>query len=144
MKIKTGVVALFFILLMLVSTFAFSFLQSIRVPSSGKVTLPERNIIDYELTVDQENLALSRGMTIAKFYYYTGCMECNEQLSFLEYMAKQFPEQIILEEIMTNRTTSLSIESYYGQKNLVNATQEQMFQAFCDVMVKPPVACAVR
>jgi len=144
MKVKTGVVAIFFILLMLISTFAFSLLQSVRVPSSGKVTLPERNIIDYELAADQESLALSRGMTVAKLYYYIGCMECNEQLSFLEYMARQFPDQIILEEIITNRTTSLSISSYYGQKNLVNATQEQMLKAFCDVMAKPPITCAVR
>lgn len=141
---RTSIIAIFFMLLMLVSTFAFSFLQSTMSPSSEEVELPEKNIIDYELTVEQENLAFSRGMTIAKFYYYIGCMECNNQLSFLDYMAKQFSDQIILEELTTNRTTSLNIKSYYGEKNFLNATQDQMFKAFCDLMAKPPITCAVR
>jgi len=144
LKFKTSIVAIFFIFIMLFSTFAFSFLQTVWRPSEEEVTLPRENIIDYELTIEQEALALRLGKTIAKFYYYTGCLECGDRLSLLEYMAQQFSDQIIVEEILTDGTTSLSIRSYYGEKNLVDATQEQIFDAFCELMTKPPIVCATR
>ena|SRR3990170_5362560 len=145
MKIKkTGIIAIFFMLIMLLSTFAFSFIQSGNTSDSGPATLPEDNIIYYELTFDQENLAIGKGFTVAKFYYYTTCIDCGDRLSLLEYMANNFPSQVMVQEITTNGTTSLSMRSYLGEKNLVNATQEQIFKAFCDLMVKPPITCAVQ
>jgi hypothetical protein len=129
---------------MVASTFAYTAVQTFTNQKSGQVKLPDKNVIDYELDSEQENLALTSGLTLAKIYYYSGCVDCNTKMSFLEYIASQYPDQIIVEEVMTNRTTSLSIKSYYGQKNFVNATQDQMFKAFCDVMVQPPITCAVK
>jgi len=127
---------------MVFSTFAFSLLQSFN-PTQSQITLPEENIIDYELTPEQESVLLQNWKTIAKFYYYSGCVECTNQLSFLESMANQFPNQIILQETLSNRT-SLTIIGYYGHRNLVNATQEEIFDAFCELMIDPPVTCITR
>ena len=141
---KMKVAAIFLIFIMLFSTFAFTFLQSVNPPAREEVSLPESNIIDYELTIEQERLALNLGRTISTFYYYNGCLECTNQLSFLEYMAEQFPDQVIVERILTEGTTSLTITSYNGQKLLTNATQEEMFDVFCELMIKPPIVCATR
>lgn len=140
---KLKVAAMFLIFIMVFSTFAFTLLQSIN-PPQGEVKLPEGNIVKYELTIEQEKLALNLGKTIAKFYYYNGCLECASQLGFLESAANQFSDQVIVEEILTDKTTSLSITSYYGQRMLTNATQEQMLDAFCELMIKPPIICATR
>jgi len=145
MKIsKHSFLAMFFIILMLVSTFAYTFLRSVNNPTK-KITLPEQNIIDFELTADQEVYAYSQGKTVAKFYYYSGCLECSEQLSFLESLANQFSDQVILEEILTkDGTHKLTITSYYGQRNLDDATDEEILDVFCELMVRPPVMCATR
>lgn len=127
---------------MVFSTFAFSLLQSFS-PVEKPITLPEENIINYELTPEQESILLQNGKTIAKFYYYSGCVECTTQLSFLESIANQFSNQIILQETLSNRT-SLTIIGYYGQENLINATQEEIFDTFCELMINPPVACITR
>lgn len=141
---KKRFLAIFFAILMLFSTFAYSFLQSIR-PVREEVELPKENIINYELSVEQESLALRNGKTIATFYYYAGCLECSQELSFLESMARQFPDQIILEEILGQENIkSLSITSLNGQESFTNATQDQIFDAFCDIMIRPPIVCATR
>jgi len=129
LKIKSSFIALFL-------------LQSFS-PAQKQITLPEENIINYELTPEQENLLLQNGKTIAKFYYYSGCIECTNQLSFLESMANQFSNQIILQQVLSERA-SLTIIGYYGHRNLVNATQEEIFDVFCELMIDPPITCITR
>lgn len=147
MKIKLPTMkvgAIFLIFIMGFSTIAFAFLQTVMSPPRQEVRLPGSNIIDYELTIEQERLALNLGRTVATFYYYNGCLECTEQLAFLEYMTNEFSDQVIVEKILTEKTTSLSITSYNGQELLNDATQEEMFDAFCELMTKPPIVCATR
>lgn len=127
---------------MIFSTFAYSFLQTLR-PGEQEITLPEKNIIGYELTAQQESYLLGLGKTLLKYYYYTGCLECTSQINLLEGAANQFSDQIILEEISTNRT-SLTVMSYYGQKDLTNITQENLLDVLCEMMTRPPTICVIR
>ncbi|MDI6798863.1 MAG: hypothetical protein QMD12_02610 [Candidatus Aenigmarchaeota archaeon] len=148
-KISKTVIALVFIFLMVGSTIAYSILKSLGLTGQTgyAVKLPEKNIIDYELDIETEKFLLDRGVTIVKLYYVQACPECLRQKSFLESFANQYSNQIILEEILSNKTTSipnLIISSYRGQRILENATDEEMIDAFCDLMLKPPVGCAVR
>ena len=141
---KMKIAAIFIVFLMVFSSFAFIFVQTINPTPEKKVTLPTGNIVEHELEIDQERLALNMGKTIAKYYYYNGCLECIDKLAFLEYMASQFSGQIIIEKILTDSSASVTITSYYGQKILTNATQEEMMDAFCDLMIEPPIGCVTR
>lgn len=146
---RIGVIAfaLFFIFLMLFSIVASSFLQSSRTSGvTTTVTLPTSNIVGYELTSDQESYALQQGKTIMKFYYTQTCIECMSQKPFLESIASQFSDQVILEEVINQneRVPTLLVSSYYQQKNLFNATRDDIINSVCDVLIKPPTACAVR
>jgi hypothetical protein len=145
-KISVIAFALFFIFLMLFSIVASSFLQSSRTNKETTVTLPSNNIVENELTTEQENYALQQGKTILKFYYTQTCIECLSQKPFLESIANQFSDQIILEEVIkqNEKVPTLLVFSYYKQNNLFNATRDEIIDSVCDVLIKPPTGCVVR
>jgi hypothetical protein len=129
------------------STFAYAILQSISY-SGKKVELPKDFIIDYELSVDQENLLITRGITILKFHYNLTCDNCLKQKSFLEQLVLSagYKGQLILEEILSEdkELPSLTIVSYYGGKTLVNETENKTIDTLCELMVAPPLECTLR
>jgi hypothetical protein len=137
--------ALFFIFLMIGSMFVPGLRQS-SISNQNSVTLPSSNIVESELTPEQENLAMQDGKTILKFYYTKACIECINQKPFLESIANQLSDQVILEEVINQneKVPTLLVFSYYSQKNLFNATSDQIINTVCDVMLKPPPSCIVR
>ncbi len=135
---KTTIAALFFIFLMAGSTAVYSLLQAIKPQNGSSIELPTSNIIDYDLTVEQKSYLLRNGKTVIEARYYTGCTEC--QLSYLESLANQYSDQVILEELLTNKY-EITIISYFGQEDLANATQNQIFNSLCKLMVSPPPIC---
>jgi len=144
-RIVVVVMALFFIFLMVGSMFVPGAMRQSN-SNGNSVTLPSSNVVEYELTPEQENLALQNGKTILKFYYTQACIQCINQKPFLESIASQFGDQIILEEVINQneRPSTLLVFSYYSQKNLFNATADQIINAVCDVMLNPPASCAIR
>lgn len=140
-KKKTAFIGLILIVLMLGSTVAYSFLQSV---SSGS---PKNNIIDFELNREQENELILNKKTVLKFYYSLDCDVCMKQKSFLEELAKSenYKNQLIVERILANVTEpSLTIISGYGGKFLANATEDEILDALCELMISPPTECALR
>ncbi|MEM7821359.1 MAG: hypothetical protein QXX38_00900 [Candidatus Aenigmatarchaeota archaeon] len=137
---KKSLIAIFFIILMVFSTFTFI---SFRTTEKNKINLPEKNIVDYELGPEKEMFLIENGKTIIKYYYQKNCIECREQINFLEEIANRFPDQIFLQEVLENYT-SLTIKSYRGEKKIKNITKDVVFDVVCDLIVKPPVACIVR
>ena len=140
---KTTILAMFFIFLMVGSTLAYSILQ-VFSPSEPGIELPEGNIIDYELTSEQEIRLLTNGKTILRFEYYLTCVECLDQKTLLEGLTNQFSNQILLQEILTDDSTSLTITSRYGQEDLKNITQDTVIDSLCSLMADPPVGCIRR
>ncbi len=137
---KSAIISSFLIFLMLGSSITYFFLQAFR--PTGLVALPEENIIDYELTPEQENLAIQKGKTLVKFFYGNECSECIDKKSYLEDFAKRFKNQIILQEIVENRSSyKILISSFFGQRVLRNCTNDEIFKAFCDLMFSPPAEC---
>ena len=147
-KIKPAYIALTLILIFLGSTIASGVLQSVYhgTSDSKKLEVPTSNIVEYELTTEQEEYLMSLGKTIIKFKYKTACLECLSLKSALESLTNQFSDQLILEEIITKEepVPSIAIMSYYGQKFLDNPTQDEITDAICDLMIKPPTACIAR
>lgn len=142
---KSKIIGIFFIILMSIP--AYSLLSGTRTSeNTGEVKIPETNIIDYELTAKQEELLLQGGKVIGKFIYSVNCLECLQQKSYLESFAKQYSNQIFLEEITnaTAQTSTLTVESLRGYETLTNITQENVLNVFCELMLQPPVDCILR
>ena len=145
---KKVIVSLFFAFLMLGSTIAYTFLQGNLKTGTTETTPPSTNVVGYELTADQETVLMQNGKTILKFLYNLACDGCIQRKNVLEGAVNDntFSGQLVLEEILTNKTglPMLTVLSYQGQRVLTNFTNEELVEALCDMMVQPPVGCAVR
>ena len=141
--------AIFVIGLEILSLFAYGVLQAAK-PSTGGTTLPNQDIVNYEIPFDQENALLAKGVTILKFYQTNNCLNCSDQKTFLEYLANNYKGSFFLEEIQSNKTVdypSLLISSSgHDSVTLNGADYSQILDKLCDLMSQPPVEfrCAVR
>jgi len=153
MKVKPAVIALIMLGVYLISTIAFVGLQSGR----SNTELPKDNILDYKLDFQLRDAFIYYGSTILTFEYSSSCDNCFEQKGFLENMASQFKQvvasdpnnqvfSIYLEELVneTIEPSKLAIESKLGNITLSNPTQNETFDAICDLMFSPPTICAAR
>jgi hypothetical protein len=144
---KKTIISLFIGFIMLGSTAAYAFMQGFRWENNN-VEVPNTNIINHELTQEQENALAQNGKTILKFYYSMTCDGCLQKKNVLENSVNDdtFSKQLVLEEITSSKPSlpMLVVLSYKGQKVLGNYTNEELIDSLCDLMVQPPVGCAVR
>ena len=139
---------IFIIGLMVIDIFAIGALQGVR-SSAGGTNLPKEDIVNYELTLDQENQLIGKGATLLKFYHTTNCLNCTEQKTFVEYLINKYKGSFFLEEIQSNKTVDypiLIISSTQDTVTLEGADYSQVLEKLCDLMPQPPVEfrCAVR
>jgi hypothetical protein len=146
---KYGSLILMF--LMLGSTLAYSMLQAFRnwqqpQENTSVPELPASNVIDYAVTAEQRNYMLRIGRVVLEYRYQLTCTECADQRVYIEAVAREFPDQIFVQEIIDPGAAepTLSITSYYGSKFLADPSNEETFDALCDLMTDPPIACATR
>jgi hypothetical protein len=148
MKKRTSViVGVFFIFLMFGSTLAYTILSAFRTEEKKEeVSLPSGNIVYEELKEDVENFAVSEGRTLIKFYYNALCTGCSGQKTYLESVTSQNSGKILLEELTdsTAHAPKVNIRSQRGSDELVNATNDGVFESLCNLMVYPPVDCALK
>lgn len=144
LKFKPAWIGLFLIGVMLFSTFAYAVIQSL-YPQQN-VQLPTSNIINYELDANLKNALIQYGATIIKFDYNLGCNNCINQKSLLESFANEFKQQIWLQEIVTQSLdeSKIDISSFYGEDSLIDANETEIVNSLCNLMVAPPVTCAIR
>jgi len=148
---KSLLIGLILVLLMLSSTLIYfiqPILQAIFQPS-----LPEGNVVDFELDVSQKNLVLRQGKVLLEFFYGKACLDCQEKISFLDFLANQYKNQTFLEKINVNESIPrLNIigfnvtqdKVYLDERYLVgnNITEGNVKDTLCDVMILPPLECA--
>ena len=122
------------------------------------VQLPTTNIVDYELAPEQETEILRQGKTIIRFEYSLACEKCLETQSILEQLVNlnKFKDQVVLEEIKSasGDLPKVNIIGFtigdnqisVNQNNLqgVNVTESQIINSLCNLMIQPPVECALR
>ncbi len=156
-------VGILLILFMLVGGFAIApyvqqaaFVQP--AANAPALQLPDTNIVDYELTSQQETALLQQGKTIVKLEYKLNCQNCFETKGFLEQLAnnQQFKGQIVVEEVLSpsSELPKVNILGFaiagnqigIAQKSFTsaNVTQDNIVGALCDVMLQPPPQCALR
>lgn len=136
------------------STLAYGVLQAVNMglnnqggnSNSAQPSLPEGNIIDYELTNEQKNYMLRYGKTILEYKYPLACGNCSSQKAYLESTVGGLSDQLFLEEIVDNSQTrsTLDVSSYYSSRSLIDPSVNATIDALCGVMVIPPVRCATR
>ncbi len=147
-KIKPAYIGIFLVGTMFVSTFAFVVLQGVYYnPQQSKIELPTTNVVNSKLNLDQQNLLLSQGRTIMTYQYSESCGYCLEQRQFLEQLTKnsKLSNQLFLEVLNSkNELPSLTLVSYYGQRDVANATQGEVIPALCQILVSKPVECALQ
>jgi hypothetical protein len=145
-KIGKRAIGLFLIILMFGSTIAYSVIQATFFTPSNQ--LPETNVVREELSFQQERLLLSRGITIAKYFYNQSCLRCLNHTSVLEQLASddRFKDQLFVEEIISTGTPRLTVISFQGTTTLVgkNVTIDSIVDSICLLMFKPPIECALR
>lgn len=146
---RNRLIAIFFGVLMLGSTATYAVIQAYNMFGNSKqqtATLPSTNIVQGKLGDSVEQLILSQSGTVVQFYYSTNCLDCLKQRSVLENYANQNSQQIYLEEIQSQNMTAQNIimKSYRDSKFLTSASQSDIDNAFCDVLIQPPASCALR
>lgn len=142
----SSMVSIVLLLLMLGSTVTGFVLQAL---SSGtdeikdQVEIPAGNIVNYELTVDQRNELMRRGMTLVEYRYQYVCENCDIHRGFLASAISEYPEQIFVQEILddTLEKPVLEMSSLMRREILTDPSSDDIMAALCDVMVDPPVRC---
>jgi len=133
----------------LVSLFSGPLLSSRR----STTQLPTNNILNYTLDPQLKNAFIYYNSTILTFEYSSNCDNCLEQKNFLEAFSTNYKQNlgtdfynIYLEEFLneTINLPKLTIESNLGNTTLVNATENETFDAICNLMFFPPAICATR
>lgn len=146
---RNKLIAIFFGLIMLGSTATYALMQAYNffgVPQQNQATLPTTYIVQGRLSNDVEQLIMSKGGTVVQFYYALSCVNCVGQKNILVSAVNQNQGQIFLEEIQTTNQTAqnIIIESYKDTKYLTDASQSDIQNAFCDVLLQPQPQCALR
>jgi hypothetical protein len=146
---RNRIIAIFFGILMLGSTATYALMQAYNFFGTNKqqnVQLPSSFIVEGQLSSEQEQLIMSQYKTAVQFYYSSDCLNCVHQRNVLENYVNQNSGQIYLEEIQTKSqvTQNIVMKSYRDTLMLANATQSDIENAFCDVLLQPPASCALR
>lgn len=149
MRIKNSkaIIGLFLIFIMFGSSIAYAAIQPVLQPTTQEqIEVPQIGTIqNKELTQSQENLLLSRGVTILKFSYNPSCTDCMGNKTFVESIlgSSEFGNQVILVETASDSSTKLEIVSFYGQKTITNLYQDDIVGALCELVAMPPYQCAL-
>ena len=145
---KSALLGIVLTLLMISSTLIY-FISSL-LPRPG---LPTGNIVEYELSVEQKNLALRQGKVLMEFFYGKDCPDCQEKIYMLESIANDYTKEVFLEKILVNESLpklhfigfNITENRVYLQERDLegeNITQENVMNVLCEIMLYPPVECA--
>lgn len=144
------VAAILFMVLMVGTLGAYAVSQAGQLGLLGsqnqKVTLPSTNILDSELTTDQQQLALSQGFTIIKYTYPATCAQCLTIENQLESVASQPSSAVFLERIISQSQNGSSLVFTGPQNSAVytNPTTDNIIDGMCATFYNPPSSCILR
>ena len=138
---KNMLISLFFIFLLGGSIVTYALMSSLRSQQSVKpIEIPQTNVINFELTTEQEMYLIQRGITIIKLYSKKDCVECIEWRKESENLADMISNQIMLEEIDSDENR-IVIYSIRGSKDLLSPKEKDITRAVCELLWDPPGWC---
>ncbi len=137
---KMKIIALFFIVLMFGSTFAYGIMSFFNQPTD-QLQIPQDKILNYELTDQQRTYLLGRYFTLIEYRYSSGCLECIGMKNDLERITLNSEGQIYLQEILSDGSEKITITSLNGAKTLTNPTINQTEDVICNILLQRPIWC---
>lgn len=134
------IMALFFVILMFGSTFAYA-LMNMFGNESEEISIPQEKILNYELNDAQRKYLLTRGYTLIEYYFPDGCLDCISTKNNLEQLTQRSEGQIYLQEVTKGETTGIVLTSRNGQKILTEPTGEEIETTVCSLLLQKPLWC---
>jgi len=137
---KMKIIALFFIVLMFGSTFAYGIMSLFSQPTN-QLQMPQDKVLNYELNEQQRTYLLRGYYTLVEYRYPSGCLECIDMKKELERITVNSDGQIYLQEILSSGTEKITITSLNGAKTITKPTVNQTQEAVCDILLQRPIWC---
>lgn len=147
-RLKTAYIGILLIFLMFGSTFAYAVIQSVNIPNQNQneqtLQIPT-GVIDYELSANQQVELLRAGYTIMDYRYNFACEQCIKERSLLSQIvqSREFQNQIVLQEILSENAGNLTIKSVFGEETLTNFDSTDVTSSLCRIVASPPPECVV-
>ena len=146
------IAAIIFMILMVGTLAAYAVSQAGQLGLLGSqaqsaTTLPTQGIINYELSADQQQLALTQGFTIIKYSYSVTCTSCLTTVNQLEGVASQFSGSVYLENLASQSAQNDSTLVFTGAQNSItykNPTVDNIIDGMCSTFSNPPSDCLLR
>ena len=95
----------------------------------------EQWIFEENLTEQERDFLVERGITIASYYYID-----NSGFYELESLVNSMEGQLILEKIKSNET-KVELNSIMNTLILENLTHDKLFKGLCETLYYPPADC---
>jgi len=139
MKLNKSSIGLILIVVMFLSTFAFTTVERFWYfrQSGNEETLPQERILSH-IAENQRILAISNGFTIIYFNYSS---PSDELKSYLESLTSN--HYVYLVENLSNQRF-LKVESLRGSREINNPDLNQTIDILCQIMVDRPIDCVMR
>ena len=141
-KLESGkLIALIIIVLMIGSSIGLQIYYSLK-PQENENQIPIEKILDYQLTDAQQKFLLSNGFTLIEFYSSPDCVDCEKTKSKIEDLTRDSDNQIYFQKLFEDRTLpKFKITSLRGQEIFINATNEEIKNEICDLILRRPLWC---
>lgn len=137
---KMKIVALFFVVLMFGSTFAYGIMSLFNQPTD-QLQIPSDKIINYELNQQQKSYLMGKGYTLIEYRYPSGCLDCVDIRKNLERITMTSDGQIYLQELLSDGSDKVTITSFNGQKVLIDPDVNQTEETVCNLLLQRPIWC---
>jgi hypothetical protein len=137
MKVDKKKIGYLLIFVMVLSSFAYAFIQGYYAPTNKDQELPKERKISF-LSENQRILAISQGYTIIYLNYTSPNSEVRSYLNSLTINYK-----VYLIENQSNEDY-LKIESLKGSREIKNPTLNQTIDLLCKIMIDMPIDCVLR
>ena len=139
MKLNKSSIGLILIVVMFLSTFAFTMVERFWYfrQSGNEETFPQERILSH-IAENQRILAISNGFTIIYFNYSS---PSDELKSYLESLTSN--HYVYLVENLSNQRF-LKVESLRGSREINNPDLNQTIDILCQIMVDRPIDCVMR
>lgn len=107
------------------------------------IKIPENKIIKYKLTDSQVKELLKNYYTVVEYEYPSGCIECGNLVTSLEQWTMSSDNQIYLQEIQTDTSSSskITVISLRGQKTLYDPNQDDARNDICELLITSSLFC---
>lgn len=140
------IVALFFIIVMLVSTITFAVLSAFNpTQQTSAEELLKKKVWNSRLAPEVHDYLLQSGYTILAYYYGKDCTECENIKNELESMTENANGQIYLQEIASEKSNenTLEVRNFFTdtQESLENPTTDDINTIVCKALSDTPFWC---